>query len=435
MQLQGQAQRVTVYIGEGDHYHGQSLYMALLEFLKREGAAGATVTRGLAGFGAHSRIHTATIIDLSADLPIRVEWVDTAATVERLLPDVRKMVNDGMIMVDEVNVVQYAPGRQPDPLAQPVHNIMRTEVLTVQPETPIAQVVTLLLERGYRSLPVVANDGRLLGIITDGDLLRRANLRARLDLQTELSTADLQRQLTELQTQAKRAADVMTEPVITVKAGDAVRQAVALMAQHSLKRLPVVDPHGRLVGLISRVDVLRAVEYHQNGFAQGPELPHTGATVADLMYTDVPTVRPDAQLEEIVRALEASRRRRAVVVDADRHVLGIITDGDLLRRSQRAPQPTLLKRLRNLVTGKKEQPTALPDAGETAAHLMSTPVVTVQPDTALGEALRLMLVHQIKRLPVVDADGRLVGMLGRASLLHGLLGESATPDASQASVK
>lgn len=93
MQLSGKAQRVTIYIGEADHYHGQSLYMALLEYLKHEGASGATVTRGLAGFGAHSRIHTATIVDLSADLPIKVEWVDAPETVERLLPQVRKMVD------------------------------------------------------------------------------------------------------------------------------------------------------------------------------------------------------------------------------------------------------------------------------------------------------------------------------------------------------
>ncbi|RIK45152.1 MAG: hypothetical protein DCC55_00425 [Chloroflexi bacterium] len=421
MQLSGKAQRVTIYIGEADHYHGQSLYMALLEYLKHEGASGATVTRGLAGFGAHSRIHTATIVDLSADLPIKVEWVDAPETVERLLPQVRKMVDDGMIIVDEVDVVQYAPGRQPDPLAQPVHNIMRTEVVTAQPETSIDQVVTLLLRRGYRSLPVVAKDGRLVGIITDGDLLRRANLRVRLDLQTALSATDLQRQLDELQSTTKQAGEVMTQPVITVQASEPVRQAATLMAQHGLKRLPVVDEAGRLVGLVSRVDVLRAVEYHQNGFAQGPEPPHTGATVADLMYTDVPTVGPQAQLEAIVRALEVSRRRRVVVVDEGRRVLGIITDGDLLRRSQQTPPAGLITRLRNLVTGRQDRPPLLPDAGVTAAHLMTTPVITIHTDTPLGEALRLMLAHQIKRLPVVDEHGRLVGMLGRTSLLRGLL--------------
>lgn len=80
-----------------------------------------------------------------------------------------------------------------------------------------------------------------------------------------------------------------------------------------------------------------------------------------------------------------------------------------------------MSRLRNLIAGQKEQPTLLPNASETAAQWMTTPVVTISTDTPLSEALRLMLVHQIKRLPLVDQEGRLVGLLGRASLLHGLL--------------
>jgi CBS domain-containing protein len=89
------------------------------------------------------------------------------------------------------------------------------------------------------------------------------------------------------------------------------------------------------------------------------------------MHTDVPTVLPTAELEEIVQALEQSQRRRAVVIDDARCVVGIITDGDLLRRSQQGQHPGLISRLRSLVTGQNEVTTALPDAGETAATLMT----------------------------------------------------------------
>lgn len=432
MQLQGRAQRVTIYIGESNHYQGQSLYMALLELLKREGAAGATVTRALAGFGAHSRIHTATIVDLSSDLPIKLEWIDAADVVQRLLPQVRRMVDDGLIVIEEVEVLQYAPGRRPDPLAQPVHDIMRTEVVTVQPETPIAQVVALLLQRGYRSLPVVDAGGKLVGIITDGDLLRRANLQTPLDLQAGLSAVQIQRQLAELQKQTGRAADVMTPTVVSVRAGDSVRQAVTLMTAHGLKRLPVVNGAGQLVGLVSRLDILRTVAYHQAGQEPPVEPPLSGTTIAELMYIDAPTVGPQAHVEEIIRALEASRRRRAVVVDSNRRVLGIITDGDLLRRSRQAAHPSFLQRLRNLITGQGDERGWFPDAGETATQLMTIPVVTIRTDTPLGQALDLMLEHQVKRLPVVDAEGRLLGLLGRASLLRGLLGTTAESDAPPA---
>jgi CBS domain-containing protein len=423
MQLQGKALRVIIYIGESDRYQGKALSMALLQLLKKEGAAGATVVRGLAGFGAHSRIHTATILDLSVDLPIRLEWVDQAEVVERLLPQVRQMVNDGLITVEEIDVVQYAPGRRPDPLAQPVQDVMRTEVVTVTPKTPLTEVVTLLLQKGYRSLPVVDENGRLQGIITDGDLLRRAGLAARLDWQANLSAADWQQQLAALRVPSASAADLMTTPVITVPTTAPLRQAVQQMVAHQLKRLPVVaSDNGRLIGWISRIDILRTIEYHQALTAVELEQPLTGATIADLMYRDVPTVTPQATLEEILRALEHDRRRRAVVVDAERRVLGIISDGDLLRRTQQETHPGLLARLRTLVTGQPATTeSSLSGSDETAVDLMTTPVITINVDDSPEEALRVMVQQGIKRLPVVDGNGRLVGLLGRASLLRALV--------------
>lgn len=425
MQLQGKALRVTIYIGESDHYQGKALHMMLLKFLKQEGASGATVVRGLAGFGARSRIHTATIVDLSTDLPIRVEWVDQAEVVERLLPQVRQMVDDGLITMEEVDVVQYAPGRQPDPLDQPVQDVMRTEVVTVAPDTSVAAIVTLLLQRGYRSLPVIDENGRPQGIITDGDLLSRAGLNARLDLQADLPTANWQQQLAELRTQDVTAVSLMTSPLLTVPATALLRQAVQVMTQHDLKRLPVVDENGRLAGWISRVDILRTMEYHQPAAEAESETPATGATIRELMYRDVPTVSPQTRLEEIVRALEHNRRRRAVVIDENQHVLGMITDGDLLRRSQQEAQPGLLDRLRRLVTRHPVVTlSSLLDAAETAADLMTTPVITIPVTGSFAGALRLMVQHGVKRLPVVDGDGHLVGLLGRASLLHSLINDA-----------
>ena len=426
MQLQGKAVRVIIYIGESDRYEGKSLYMAILRFLKQEGAAGATVLRGLAGFGAHSRIHTATLVDLSADLPIRVEWIDQPELVQHLLPQLRQMVNDGLITVEEVDVVQYAPGRRPDPLAQPVQDVMRTAVISVLPHTSAAEIVSLLLQKGYRSLPVVDENGRLQGIITDGDLLRRTQLATRLDLQAALPTADWQAQLAALRDEGQTAVALMSQPVITVAATAPLRQAVQQMVDHDLKRLPVVAEDGRLAGWISRVDILRQMEYHQPAVEADPEQPTPGHTIRDLMYADVPTVPPQATLEEVLQALEKNRRRRAVVVDDSRQVLGIITDGDLLRRSRQETHPGLLARLRRLVTTQPDHAPrpALAFANETAADLMTTPVITISAVAAPADALQLMMQHRVKRLPVVDENGRLVGLLGRASLLRGWVDEA-----------
>jgi uncharacterized protein len=107
--VDGSGLRVRAYFGERDRHDGKPLWSALLEFLRNEGAAGATVTRGIAGYGAHSKIHAASIVDLSSDLPLVLEWIDTRERVERLLPVVEGMLQGGMITTDPVTVRRYQP--------------------------------------------------------------------------------------------------------------------------------------------------------------------------------------------------------------------------------------------------------------------------------------------------------------------------------------
>ncbi len=420
MLWQGNAVKLLVYIGESDKYQGKPLYMALLEFLKANGAAGATVSRGLAGFGARSRIHTASIVALSQDLPLRLEWVDRGELVERLLPHIRAMVDGGLITVESLEVVQYAPGRRADPLSMPVRDAMRADVTSASPDTPVAEVVALLTRRGYRALPVLDGQKRLLGIITDGDLLRRGGLLARLNLQDQLSEADRGQQRAALRDKPQTAADIMTVQLVTLSPDDDLRHAMELMVAHGLKRLPVVSD-GVLAGWLSRVDLLRLMEYHQPLPLDGPPPAAAGIALTDLMVAEVAVVAPEAGMEGILAALEGSRQRRVLVVDDQRRVLGIITDGDLLRRTRPKGRRQLLARLRALIDPSQKRADAALPADETARTLMSAPVITVSPETPLSEALRLLVGHKIKRLPVVDGEGRLLGLVGRGSLLRGLL--------------
>lgn len=427
MQIIGHALRVSIYIGENDHYQGRPLYLAILELLKAEGASGATVLRGLAGFGAHSRIHTASLVTLSTDLPIVVVWVDDTRRVERILPRIQGMVDAGLITTDAVDVVQYAPGRQTAPLDGPVVDIMREEVVTVAPSTPVAEVMALLLQRELRSVPVVDDSARPVGIITDGDLLRRANLLVRLGLQEELSGAEVHTQLAALQRSGLTAAEIMTQPVITIHSNDSVRHAALIMAEKELKRLPVVNDRGHLVGWVSRIDLFRTLDYH---FIAAPPLTPgqaQGASVAELMITDVATVAPGASIEAVLHALEQNNRRRVIVVDEQRRVLGIITDKDILRRSRLRSHPTLLHRIQRLLGVDDEARELLPPSSERAVDLMTTPVYSVRADTPLPKALHLMIQHNIKRMPVVNDSGQLLGLLGRNSVLRGLI-QDAPPE-------
>jgi PII-like signaling protein len=103
--------RVRAYFGERDKHHGTPLWNAFLELLRREGAAGATVTRGLAGYGAHSKIHAASLVDLSSDLPLVLEWIDSEERVARLLPMIEEMLQGGLITTEPVTIVRYQSHR------------------------------------------------------------------------------------------------------------------------------------------------------------------------------------------------------------------------------------------------------------------------------------------------------------------------------------
>jgi uncharacterized protein len=107
MRFAGEGKLLRVFIGESDLHGGKPLYQALVERVRAEGLAGATVLRGIEGFGASSHLHTSRILRLSEDLPIVVEIVDTTENIDRILPVVDEMVGDGMVTVERVEVLTY----------------------------------------------------------------------------------------------------------------------------------------------------------------------------------------------------------------------------------------------------------------------------------------------------------------------------------------
>lgn len=108
--IEGEQLLVRIFMGESDQWHHRPLHMALLERLRREGFAGATVTRAVAGFGARSVIHTDQILRLSEDLPMIVEVVDTPEHVERLKPILDEMIGEGLVTIEPVHVLKYLAG-------------------------------------------------------------------------------------------------------------------------------------------------------------------------------------------------------------------------------------------------------------------------------------------------------------------------------------
>jgi CBS domain-containing protein len=425
MEILGKAKRVRIYVSEEDRADGRPLHLAIVELLRRENAQGATVIKGVEGFGAAGRIHGSNLADVAWRLPVVIEWVDRPEQVERLAPRLRELVRHGLITVDDTDVLLFEPHPVRDlaPNAA-VRDVMSRDVVSVTRATPIREVVELMLARTYRAVPVVEG-GRPVGVVTNGDLVHRGGLGVRLDLLESLDRPGLHDLLERLSQQNRTAGDVMTPDPVTLPAAASLPAAAEVMARRRLKRLPVVDERGALVGIVSRVDLLRTV-----GVGFGRKEPvaremglHGDQPLARVMRRDVPTLHPESPLPEVFQAVISTRLNRALVVDRDRRPVGLVTDAELLERVTPALRPGALRSLMQRLPfghGKGED-AAAHTRGRTAADVMSREVAGVREDVLLSEAIATMLRGEHKVLAVTDAAGRLVGMVDRADLLHGLI--------------
>lgn len=418
MLTSGPGKRLTLYLGESDSWRGRSLYMSILETLRASGIAGATVTRGLAGFGAHSRIRTNTIEVLSLDLPVVITVIDTPENIERAVSLVKPMVREGLITVDDVAIVKYSHRElQPLPADRPVADFMTRQVVTVSPETPVVRVVELLLGKLYRALPVVDAQGHVLGIITNGDLLEKGGLLARIEVGQRLGADELRGLLAQVQAD-KVAGQIMSKPVVTVHANDALGHVVQLMLDRSFKRFPVVDNQDRLIGMISRLDILRAVANQELARPEAEAAPRTGQTLAAIVSPVMPHVYINDDLVDVLEQMLAHHSRWVVVLDEQDGAAGIITESDVVARVKPEIRPNVLRTIAQRVLG-----TGPLRGLVTARELMSEQVLSAPETTGVAEAIALMLQQGRKRLVVVDAANKPVGIVDRQILLAASLGE------------
>ena len=110
--FEGERTLMRIHIGESDKWHGKPLYEAIVEMLRKEGFSGATVLRGVAGYGGSSVYHTDKILRLSQDLPIVLEVIESTERIEQLLPRLDEMVDGGLITLEKVRVILYRPAKR-----------------------------------------------------------------------------------------------------------------------------------------------------------------------------------------------------------------------------------------------------------------------------------------------------------------------------------
>jgi CBS domain-containing protein/PII-like signaling protein len=443
---QGKAQALTIYIGESDQWHGRPLYVAIVQLLREQGCAGATVTRAIAGYGAGARLHEQNEWSWSSDAPLIVQVIDQPARLQRLIPSLQEMMQGGLMTLHEVDVLKYTHAHRKGVSSKlPVRQVMETMVTTVGLEAPVSTIVELLLQAPFRVLPVVDPQHYLRGIISTGDLINAGLLPIRrglvrtareLDSQTAETIAS---SLAEARRSPCTARDIMNQRVRTIGPEQSIREAAQILIDTQLHNLPVIDAAGRLLGMITRADLLQAIRTSplmspEVSSATQPQVrsgPLPGVSLQQQPVTaylnpDVATVEEQTPFDEVIDALIISPLKRVLVVDTERQVKGIISDVDVLASIQEEVRSHMLTTLIELARGRPARvPTgalrASSGKARVAADVMNRQVVTIPATASVQEAVDVMMETHRKALPVVDREGHLIGTVGRSDVLRILL--------------
>src|SRR5438105_3902346 len=109
MKVESDARQVTIFVNSNDQWRGQTLYSAIVHLCQQKGIAGATVSRCVEGYGASHQLHTTRLLELSENLPVRIEIVDLPERIEPLLAALEGMIGEGLVVVNDVHILRYLP--------------------------------------------------------------------------------------------------------------------------------------------------------------------------------------------------------------------------------------------------------------------------------------------------------------------------------------
>lgn len=416
LSLQKKARRLRIYISGSDRWRGKPLESAILDTLRFQGIAGATVFNGSTGFGPHSLTHADSLGSISSDQPVVIETVDSPQKISMIIDMIYPMVREGLITVEDVQIVKYTHRLlNPLPADRLVADAMTREVIAISEDATIHDAWLRMLDKRVKAMPVTDSQGCVVGILTDEDLLERAGIHQRLSIAIRLDKADVDQDLYTLRESTQSVREVMTQPAVTILETDTLGAATTRMVKAGLKRLPVVNEQGVLVGMLSRLDVLRQVaQVHTSSEHTSSTRPKAQRgsvhTVQDIMTKDVPMVHQDEGLSAMIEKFAHSNSHRLIVVNSYGQAVGLISDSDIVARVQPAKRRNILDALRQA-----GQP---PPGKETALDLMSPGPLTARPDLPVIEAVRLLLAESRKWLVVVDEDERPLGLVDRRILLE-----------------
>jgi nucleotide-binding universal stress UspA family protein/predicted transcriptional regulator len=308
---------------------------------------------------------------------------------------------------------------------QHVHQVMSTSVPTISRNTPLPEVLQLLIEQGIKLLVVVDEEQQVQGIITLGHLFT-SNERLR---PVNLYQTPGANQLGQLFDAKERAEDVMIRQPFVVKADTTIEAAARWMTSQRITRMPVVDDNNTLVGLLDQEAIL---SYYAGRPEGADSIPQTAPvsqtsrpqTVGEASLTQVPLIDLAASFPELVQRIQETPLRRVIVVDRHGKAVGVIGDNDVL-----ASQGTTVHRNPLLALAGRYMSNIPEELFRrrssqhllTAQQMMRPRLFTATPSTSLAEAVHLMLSNHIKRLVIVNEEGKPLGLVDRQQILRSLI--------------
>ena len=403
---------IKVYTNEKAKYEGKELAPSIVSYVRSlKIAARCVVMRGIEGCYENGETTTLRLVDLSYDLPLVIEIILPASESVTVIEKIEAMVTDGIVSVSPAIVTSFHTPSSIFPRHLLVRDIMTSKPIAAHREFTARVAVEMLLDSKLKALPVVDDKGLVLGILSQSDLIKRAGMPARVGLLRLLPHGEFESWLQ--QAERYKVSDVMTSKPRTIREDHSARDTIHVMVREKLKRLPVIDVHGVLCGMVSRIDVLEALTSRgKNDVAEPAELPddRMPRLVRDVHLRDQLAIQTDATLKAAIDFLLEKGSQRAAVVDAEGKLVGLVTDEMLLSALDKLDSGfSLLRRIYSTTT-----------ASAKVSGFMERKIVSVTEDTPIEEAIRLMTERGFKRIPVIDDEGHFAGMIRRDSVLIAL---------------
>ncbi|MDQ7031294.1 MAG: DUF190 domain-containing protein [Desulfonauticus sp.] len=395
-------QLLKIYLGENDQLpNGMPVYEKIVSLAREQNLLGATVYRGIMGFGANSYIHSTKILRLSEDLPIVIDIIDDQEKIAKFVQKIKIFFQQGTIVTINLEDTLHFPLL--------VKDVMISNPVTISYKSLVSDALSLMSYKKVKFLPVIDIDKKLKGVLTGRDILNLISVAINFNLKNKDISNVIKKEIP----QDIRVEEVMTKEVVTIGPQSTINECTKILHKNKIKRLPVVDEENKLVGVISKTDILF---YFTNIKPHTDNISSIKGVYAKDLACEVPIVELDTSVDKIITTILEHPLQMAVCVDDAQKACGLIFDSDLINyffSKNKMDSVGLWDRIKEFFV--KEKDISL-------ESLIHKKFYFVEPEDDVHTIIQKMKEYNVKRLPVLTKKRLVLGVVERDALLSYLFG-------------